>query len=132
VHAHPTTLEPERPAGWRRAVRPQGEREPEFFGQPTDDTDRRIAQNHITTAIESRRRWSTDARALHTERTTMDDSQMTRPRSGDQWIPRRTAGPSITVTVAEPTANTRRVPFGFGIREQEPVTAEAEWEGNPS
>jgi hypothetical protein len=62
----------------------------------------------------------------------MNESQMVRPRSGDQWNPRRSAGPSITVIVSDPPANDRRIPFGFGIREEEPAQVEAEWEGNPS
>jgi hypothetical protein len=61
----------------------------------------------------------------------MNDSEMMRPRSGDQWFARRTPGASITVTVAEPQA-APRFPFGFGIREEPPAQAEAEWEGNPS
>ncbi|MDX6678827.1 MAG: hypothetical protein QOE31_2879 [Solirubrobacteraceae bacterium] len=61
----------------------------------------------------------------------MNDSQLSRPRSGDQWIPRRTAGPTITVIV-EPRETRHNVPFGFGIRDEEPVQVEAEWEGNPS
>jgi hypothetical protein len=69
---------------------------------------------------------------MHIERTTMNpDHQLSRPRSGDQWIPRRTAAPTINVTVEERVAH--NVPFGFGIRDEEPVQAEAaEWEGNPS
>ena len=63
----------------------------------------------------------------------MNDSQMTRPRSGDQWIPRRTLAPTILVTVAEPTTNRHSVPFGFGIRDDEPAAVvPCEWEGNPS
>lgn len=64
----------------------------------------------------------------------MNESQMVRPRSGDQWIPRRSAGPSINVIVSDAPANGRRIPFpfGFGIREEEPAQVEAEWEGNPS
>ena len=61
----------------------------------------------------------------------MNDHQLSRPRSGDQWVPRRTATPSISVTVGDRPAH--NVPFGFGIREQQPaVEPEAEWEGNPS
>ncbi|HEV7808307.1 MAG TPA: hypothetical protein VGO80_21050 [Solirubrobacteraceae bacterium] len=62
----------------------------------------------------------------------MNDIQMMRPRSGDQWIPRRTSGPSINVIVSDPPAKGRHVPFGFGLREEEPEQVEAEWEGNPS
>lgn len=66
----------------------------------------------------------------------MNDSEMARPRSGDQWVPSRTS--TVTISVidrppAGPRADARSVPFGFGIRD-EPVAveAEAEWEGNPS
>ena len=62
----------------------------------------------------------------------MNDSEMMRPRSGDQWIPRRTPGPTILVTVNDPPANRRSVPFGFGIRDEEPTRVDPEWEGNPS
>ena len=61
----------------------------------------------------------------------MNDSEMMRPRSGDQWIPRRIPGPTITVTVSDPPAN-RSFAFGFGIRDEEPAATELEWEGNPS
>ncbi|MEY2514366.1 MAG: hypothetical protein QOJ89_1724 [bacterium] len=62
----------------------------------------------------------------------MNDHQLSRPRSGDQWVPRRTAAPTISVTVGDRPAH--NLPFGFGIREQQPVEPEAEWEweGNPS
>lgn len=62
----------------------------------------------------------------------MNDSELARPRSGDQWVPSRT--PTVTISVIDsPCAapRARSVPFGFGIRD-EPVVVEAEWEGNPS
>jgi hypothetical protein len=65
---------------------------------------------------------------------TMNDSEMTRPRSGDQWVPSRTSTVTISVidsAPAAPRADARTVPFGFGVRD-EPVAVEAEWEGNPS
>jgi len=60
------------------------------------------------------------------------DHQLSRPRSGNQWVPRRTATPTISVTV-EQRELAHNVPFGFGIRDEEPIQAEAAaWEGNPS
>ncbi len=63
----------------------------------------------------------------------MNEQQLSRPRSGDQWIPRRSPTPTITVTVDQ-CVPTHNVPFGFGIRDEvEPEQPEAaEWEGNPS
>lgn len=59
------------------------------------------------------------------------DHQLSRPRSGDQWVPRRTPATTISVTVEQRVAH--NVPFGFGIRDEDPVQSEAaEWEGNPS
>ena len=62
----------------------------------------------------------------------MDDHQLSRPRSGDQWIPRRSPTPTINVTVEQRVQH--NVPFGFGIRDAQPsqTEVEAEWEGNPS
>jgi len=64
----------------------------------------------------------------------MNDPQALRPRSGDQWLPRRTATPSIRVIDAPGTQRRRSsAPFGFGIRDESIEAApEPEWEGNPS
>jgi hypothetical protein len=102
-----------------------------FFGQRAVAADRRVQQTLLGNANEGRRIRRRRGR-MYIERTTMSDSEMMRPRSGDQWVPRRSSTPTISVTVTD--TDSRRLPFGFGIREEEPeaVLEAPEWEGNPS
>ena len=78
----------------------------------------------------------------------MKNTEGAQHRSGEQWTPSRTSTLSISVIdkpqkLAPPGA--RRVPFGFGVRDEpviapvveaeaqlEPPAVVDEWEGNPS